>query len=196
MSSPVRAHNRFRLPALAAALALSLTACGGGGDEADAAGSDLPDAVESAAEAIAEGTSDEDAAASLEEMAQEMADDLEAQQQEQGGGSATLTAGDQTWSFDRVLCAFGEEETGQEGTEFVLSSIQDGLQFYVSIDDFGHTISLDDIEDFENPSVSLYSDGSAGDFITLDGRSASGEAAMVVDDGSDTVEASFEATCP
>jgi hypothetical protein len=179
------------LSGMALAVALALTACGGG----DPDGEDVTAAVESAADAAVEATSDADATESLEEMAEEMADSLEAQQEAEGGGSATITAGDETWTFDSVLCAFGEEETGQEGAEFVLSSIQDGLQFYISIDDFGHSVSINDIEDFENPSVSLSSVGGE-DFITLDGKDASGEVTMTEDDGTGAVEASFEATCP
>lgn len=192
MPNVVRPRHRLSAPAMAALLALGLTACGGAASDE----TDVTSAVESAADAATEATSDAEATESLEEMAEEMADGLEARQESEGGGSATLTAGDETWDFDSVLCAFGEEEIGQEGAEFVLSSIQDGLQFYISIDEFGHSISLNDIEDFENPSVSLSSEFGAGDFIQLDGKSASGETAMTNDDGSESVEASFEATCP
>ena len=54
-----------------------------------------------------------------------------------GGGSKTLTVGDENWTFEPVLCALGPEEIGQEGAEFVLSSIQDGEQMFVSIDVLG-----------------------------------------------------------
>ncbi len=33
-------------------------------------------------------------------------------------GSATLTIGDQTWTFDNYYCAFGPEETGNERVSF------------------------------------------------------------------------------
>lgn len=189
----VRPRRWLGAPVVAALLALSLTACGGETDD----GATAADAGDSAAEAAAEATSDADATESLEEMAQEMADSLEAQQAAEGGaGSATLTAGGETWTFDAALCGFGPEEIGQEGAEFVLSAIQDGLQFYVSIDEFGHSISINDIEDFENPSVALYTDGSAGEFIMLDGKEVSGETTMTDEDGTGDIEASFEATCP
>jgi hypothetical protein len=192
MSRPATRRRSVPVLALALAAALGLAACGDGGTAEE----DVTAAVESAAEAVVDATSDAEATESLEEMAEEMADSLEARQDAQGGGSARLTAGDETWTFDSVLCAFGEEETGQEGAEFVLSSIQDGLQFYVSIDDFGHSVSLNDIEDFENPSVSLSSEFGAGEFITLDGKNAGGEMTMTADDGSGAVQASFEAVCP
>lgn len=131
-----------------------------------------------------------------EEFAENQADALEEVQEQQGGGSARLVVGDEEWVFDSVLCAFGEEQIGQEGAEFVLSSIQDGLQLYASIDSFGHSIGLDDIEDFENPSVSLGSEGDG--FISVDGTSVSAEAEFIDFTGDDltTTPGTFEATCP
>ena len=114
----------------------------------------------------------------------------------EGGGSASLTVAGQTYTFDSVLCAFGPDQIGQEGAEFVLSAIQDGTQLYFSIDSFGHGVSLDDIEDFENPTVSWSSVGDG--FIELDGKSASGEAGFI-DGTTESFEeqpGSFEATCP
>lgn len=190
MSNSIQSWKRLLAPALAATLVLGLSACGSDGGE-------TPAVEEPTAEATASATpAAEDVTTDLEEMAEDMAEDLEARQDAAGGGSATLTAGDQTWTFDGALCGFGEEEIGQEGAEFVLSSIQDGLQFYVSIDTFGHMISIYDVEDFENPSVALSSDGSAGEFITLAGKNVSGRTTMVGDDGTGAVEASFEGTCP
>lgn len=132
-----------------------------------------------------------------EQAVEDLADDLEQTQQAVGGGSATLTVGDESWTFNSVLCAIGEEQTRQEGAEFVLSSIQDGMQFYVSIDTFGHSVTLDDIEDFQNPSVALEARG-PGDFIKLDGKNASGTGEFVDGTADDfaTTEGSFEATCP
>jgi len=171
-----------------------LAACGGGegGDDGDAGGGDAPVVTSPSAEDLAE-----DPEAAAQDLAEDLAEDLEETQQAVGGGDATLTVGDQTWTFNSVLCAFGQEEIGQEGAVFVLSSLQDGMQFYVSIDSFGHSVSLDDIEDFENPSVSLEARG-AGEFINLDGKNASGTAGFIdgtTDDFAET-EGSFEATCP
>ncbi len=171
-------------------MAMMFAACGGGdgGDDGDAGGGDAPAVTTPSAEDLAEDP---------EGAAQDLAEDLEETQQAVGGGGATLTVGDQTWTFNSVLCAFGEEQIGQEGAVFVLSSLQDGMQFYVSIDSFGHSVTLDDIEDFENPSVALEARG-GGEFINLDGKNASGTAGFVdgtTDDFAET-EGSFEATCP
>lgn len=131
-----------------------------------------------------------------EELVDEIADDLEEQQEAIGGGEATLVVGDQTWTFSPVLCAFGEQQIGQEGAEFVLSSQQDGMQMYASIDSFGHLVSLNDIEDFENPRVDLTSLGDG--VIIVDGKQISAEADFAdctAEDGA-TISGSFAATCP
>jgi len=164
-------------------LAMIAVACGGtdgGGDVPEVTAPSVEDLIEDPEQAVTD-----------------LADDLESTQQAVGGGSATLTVADQTWSFNSVLCAFGEDEIGQEGAVFVLSSIQDGMQFYVSIDSFGHSVSLDDISDFQNPSVSLEARG-PGEFINLNGKNASGTGGFVdgtSDDFAET-EGTFDATCP
>ena len=190
-------HHQCRRAAgaILAACALALTGCGSDAPE----GAEVSEAVESAVAGASDAVTDgslEEMQQDAEQMAEDMAEGLEAQQAAEGGGSATLTVGDRTWTFDRVLCAIGEEETGQEGAEFVLSSIQDGLQFYVSIDSFGHSVSLNDIEDFENPSIALTSEFGGEEFIQLDGKNVSGEMRMVQDDGTGGEPASFEGTCP
>ncbi|MGI9606212.1 MAG: hypothetical protein ACR2P0_08750 [Acidimicrobiales bacterium] len=132
----------------------------------------------------------------LEAAVDDLAEDLEAQQQSQGGGSATLTVGDQTWTFAPVLCAFGEEQIGQEGAVFNLSGIQDGMQMYAAVDAFGHSVSLNDIENFEDPSVDLSSMG--GEFLSINGKNISGDAEF--NDGTTEeftgIAGDFSATCP
>ena len=171
---------------MVSSLMLLAVACGA--DEAE-------DAVEAATDDVAEAVESGDEQAAVDAV-DDLVDELEEQQEAVGGGSASLTVGGQTYTFDGVLCAFGEEETGQVDAEFVLSAIADGTQLYFSIDRFGHKVSLDDIEDFENPSVSWDSRGE--EFIQLDGRSASGEAGFVdgTAEGQDTQPGTFEGTCP
>ncbi len=159
-------------------------ACGGSDDS-------LAESTSDVSEAIA-GGDEEEAAEAIEDLTET----LEEVQEAEGGGGASLTIGSETYTFDSVLCAIGEEETGQEGAEFVLSAIQDGTQLYFSIDSFGHSVSLEDIEDFENPSVSWSSRGE--DLIQVDGTSASGEAGFIdgTTDSFDEQQGSFEGTCP
>lgn len=194
------------------AAVLLLAACGSDSDgieSADeAAGADAQ-TTEADIDAIAEDVEEsaEDVQESAEEFADEIADDLEEAQASAGGGGATLTANGQTWEFDSVLCAFGEEQIGQPGSVFNLSAIADGLQLYASIDDSGesHSLSLNDIDDFENPSVSLSADpfsvslsGEPADFLVLDDTSVSSNVVMMDDTtGEPTAEpAQFSATCP
>ena len=189
----------MRLLAPVGVLALLAASCGSDSDPAAVDDTPVDEVVEDASDAVddtAGVTDSSDVLEDAEEFAEDQADALEEVQEQQGGGSARFVVGDDEWTFDSVLCAFGEEEIGQEGAEFVLSSIQDGLQMYVSIDSFGHSISLDDIEDFENPSVSLSSVGD--DFIVVDDKSISAEAEFVdsTGDGTTTTPGTFEATCP
>ncbi|MFV2000938.1 MAG: hypothetical protein ACC654_11295 [Acidimicrobiia bacterium] len=168
---------------------LVVVACGGG----DSAQPTNPSGSETEAPTVAES----DAAPSdAEEFAEDLVEDLEAQQAASGGGSATLIVGDREWTFTSVLCAFGEDQIGQEGAEFVLSSLQDGMQMYASIDSFGHSLTLDDIEDFENPSISLRAEGDG--FIIVDGKTVTVEAEFVDDasDSFDPIPGSFTAACP
>lgn len=197
----------------AVTLTLALVACGGDDtasveEAVEAATAQAEQAVESAVTIAGDATPEDVEAEALEtaeELAEDLTESLENQQAAQGGGSATLTVGDETWSFDRVLCAFGEEQIGDEGAEFVLSSLQDGLQLYVSIDRFGHSVSLHDIANFEDPSVSLTADRfsvslteSSPEFVALDGNRVEATAPFF-DDTSDevaTVEGTLQADCP
>lgn len=176
-----------------------------------ACGSDDPvddpadDAAQDAVETVEEATEDaEEALEELgddpEEFAEDLADDLEEQQEAVGGGGAELTVDGETWTFDSVLCAFGPEEIGDEDAEFVLSAIGDGLQLYVSIDGFGHSVTLDDIENFEDPSVGWSAgDLIAAEFVEIDGKQIRAEAEFL--DSRDelpstTAQGTLEATCP
>ena len=175
---------------IAAACGSSASAPGSTAAEAPPEGIKLDELIEDPEGAV------DDLIEDPEGFVEDLTDSLEEQQSSQGGGSATLVVGDQTWTFSPVICAFGPEEIGQEGAVFVLSAIQDGMQMYVSIDDFGEFISLDDIEDFENPSVSIISSG--GVPIEIDGRSVRAVSEFT-DNNADpfaTLTGTFEATCP
>jgi hypothetical protein len=176
---------------LAAATAtLALLAAGCGDDADDAVGG--PDPADLA----------EDPQGAVDDLA----DDLRDLQDAQGGGSATLTIGDQTWEFGSVLCAYGPGETGRDDTEFVLSSIEDGLQLDATINtEFGHSVSLNDIEDFENPSASWSAGGPFGaltgdpeEIIQVDGKEVTAEATFIDDTSDDLaqVPGRLVATCP
>lgn len=175
-------HTGF---AAIAVLALIVTACG---DDA------APSTAATTASTAAASTDE-----SLEDSIEDMVEDLEDQQAAVGGGGATLTVGDNTWTFDSVLCAFGPEQIGQEDAVFVLSAIKDGLQLYVSVDGFGDSVSIDDISDFENPSVSLSAfDAEQGSFVAIDGKSVSAQAEFLdsLSDDFASYPGTLQATCP
>ena len=176
-------------------MVLALAACSDDGSTSDE--SPVGDTVSTTTDdPVSDAPSEDEVANAAQETADEIAEDLESQQAAQGGGSAILVVGDQQWTFDAVLCAFGEDEIGQAGAEFVLSSIQGGLQMYVSIDSFGHSVSLNDIEDFENPSVALSWFGDSG--INVDGKQVAAEVEMddETSDSFETITGTFTATCP
>jgi hypothetical protein len=163
----------FRALAIAAIAGLSLTIAGCGGD-----GDEESSAPESNATDLAEGLED-------------------TQNQAGGGGSATLTVGGETYSFDGALCAF-DSETGNEDFDFSLSAIGDGMQLSVdSGPTYGDNITLDDIEDFDNPKVGWSSDGDG--FLEIDGLNIS-----ATTDFTDTTDETLQtkekgelvATCP
>lgn len=118
-------------------------------------------------------------------------------------GSATLTVAGETYEFDRARCAFGPVETGRDDTEFVLSARQDGMQLDATINTrFGHVVSLDDIEDHENPRVA-WSAGEMGsatasseEIIRLDGKRVTVEATFTDQTTGTTADGALEATCP
>lgn len=192
---------------VAVTMAIALAACGGGAE--DTVG-ESPATVTSAGESQASGdpaevATGEGSADQAQDLGDDMAQSLEDQQEAAGGGGATLTVGDTTWEFGSVLCAFGPEQIGQEGAEFVLSSVQDGLQLYVSIDSFGHSVSIDDISDFENPSVSLSADRFTSamtqgpeEFVEVSGKEVTATALFLdgTSDNPEPIEGTLNATCP
>lgn len=184
------------------ALGLVVAACGG--DEPQDVAQDIVDAAEDAA-ADGDMTSEEldELAEGAEEMVDDMVDDLQAQQDAAGGGEAELTIDGQTWRFDSVLCGIGPEEIGDPEAEFVLSALADGLQLYVSVDGYGHSVSLHDIDDFEDPSVAwsagdVFSDD-LGEFVEVDGKQVRAEVEFIdeLDESySTTATGVLQATCP
>lgn len=86
-----------------------------------------------------------------------------------GSGSATLTIGDESWSFDKVLCGFSQEETFLPQQSFVLSAFgetAEGVRIELSV------AILDDQNTgrYEGDGVSFgvfLNDGEDGDDHTL-----------------------------
>jgi hypothetical protein len=101
-----------------------------------------------------------------------------------GGGEATLTIDSQTWEFDSFGCAIGLEQTGSQVYSFNSNSIGSPgggarLQMQAEIrDDSGegrlegagvvYSVYIQDIDDFENPSVHFESSSEEGGETTVD----------------------------
>jgi hypothetical protein len=108
-----------------------------------------------------------------------------------GMGSATLTIGDETWEFDSFGCAFGHDATQSDIFSFSSNSFGEhsngaGVQMQAGIeDDTGqgryegegviYSIDINDIDDFENPSVGWESRSSDETVVTIDGDHITGE---------------------
>ncbi len=138
-----------------------------------------------------------------------------------GGGSATLTIGDESWDFTGFMCAFGNEQTQSDvysfsSNAFGVHSSGARVQMQANIRDASgqgryegdgvvYEISLDDIEDFENPSVTwsssnseLFPGAGSGDaVVTIDGQHVTAHGKF--DDGTtDSVEmvaGTLDGTC-
>ena len=136
-------------------------------------------------------------------------------QQQQGAGKATLKVGDKTYEFDTVMCAFGTDETKNADWDFSLSAIQDGTQLSVSRGaeggQYGDSVSLDDIENVDDPSVSWSAPAHVlptaanpnavvdDSFVEIDNKNISAQAQF--DDGTkgttgEPVAGTLTATCP
>jgi hypothetical protein len=135
-----------------------------------------------------------------------------------GGGQAVLTIGSDSWAFERVYCAFTPEEAGNESISLSAGSFGESpqgvrLQLDVSIydpDEEGryegsgviHSISLDDIEDFANPSVGWSATsgffGMGELFIQVDGKQVTAQTTFddSLTDEIEEVPGTLDLTCP
>jgi hypothetical protein len=174
-----------------------------------------------------EGETDAPAAASADEVAEgapddapegENGDDSAPAQQAGDRGSATLTIGEQTWTFDSYYCATGARETRNDRVSFSSGATgsPDGvrLQLDASIQDPSeedrlegdgviHSVTLNDIEDFENPTAgwSAVSGivGESNAFIQVSDGRVTAEAVFddeLTDGVIEEVPGTLEATCP
>ena len=126
-------------------------------------------------------------------------------------GSATLVVGDTTYDFDSFVCAFGYENTQSDTFSFSSNYIGeiDGVRVQMQLDvedptggdqlmgdAVTQTIYVDDIDDFENPAISLSSSQLTATF-NGDDISAEGTFWDAVNDpgGATELPGTFTATC-
>ena len=152
--------------------------------------------------------------------ATEPADDSDGDGGEDGGspgsGNATLTIGDESWSFS-VNCAFTQEETRSDRVSFSLSGsgeTADGvpIQLNASIQDeqddgryegdgVTYKASVADAEDTESPSVrwlSLLFPMEGNSLVQVDGKNVTADMTFrdYVSRAVDEIPGTLEATCP
>ena len=139
-----------------------------------------------------------------------------------GSGSGTLTIGDETWEITNVLCVFSAEEARNPDFPFNLAGNGEsstGARAHLAADIYdpsgqerhegegvSHNISFDDVEDFENPSVSWSSYDDVTGFqgngtitvITIDGKNihGAGDFDDTTTDGLNAVPGTMDVTCP
>ncbi len=127
-------------------------------------------------------------------------------------GGATLVVGDQTYQVDNFVCAFGYSSTQSETFSFSSSNLTGeidgvGVQLQLDVEDpsggdrltgdgVNQRIHLDDIEDFESPSVSVSSNEVVavfeGDDISAEGTFFD---AVADPNRAAPLPGTFEATC-
>ena len=171
--------------------AVVLAACGGA-DAATESGPVATTATTATTDASDDSPANDGTAANDVDGSAEAADDGTADDSgassSGGSGSATLVVGDHTYQFDSFVCAFGYNSTQSATFSFSSNFIGevDGVQVQLQLDvedasggdrltgdGVVQKIHLDDIADFENPSISVSSNDLAatfdGDSITADG---------------------------
>lgn len=117
-----------------------------------------------------------------------------------GSGDVTVTIDGRTHQFQGFECAFESSGVLNDGTIFGsnLFGEVDGARIQLQIDSYDDGTSqftMDDIDDFENPSVSF--SGSTGIAVTIDGNDVHAEG-VVSDSTQDTfpdVPMTFDANC-
>jgi len=134
-----------------------------------------------------------------------------------GDGGATLTIGGETWDFPVGYCAFSPEESQNERVSFTMGGFGevDGarVQWDATIQDPDeqgryegdgviHSLTLNDIDDFQNPSIgwsSVTLFGSAeSQFLNVDGKHVTAETTFddELTDDLEEVPGTLDATCP
>jgi hypothetical protein len=129
-----------------------------------------------------------------------------------GGGGATLTVGGETYEFDSVLCAVGDQAgAAADSYDFVLTAQQDGLVLRVArgLEDgpFGDEVSIspqqgEDDSWFAPAPVAPSNENPLGEvapFVEVNGKEVSAEADFLPADSPPDATAepgTLTATCP
>lgn len=164
-------------------IAMVVAACGG--SESAEPGEDEPAATPTTAAAPSEGT----------QPPTTQAGSFEDPPAANLPGGIVLTIGDQVWEFESAQCAFYNARAGESGSEWDVSNIRVGLQVYVSVDSFGTSVTIADIANGGDPTLSWGAEDDAVS-LTVDGDDtvAVGTFSDVVG-GAGPTEGKLEASC-
>ena len=132
-------------------------------------------------------------------------------------GSATLTIGDESWTFVVFFCGFSPEEIGNEAAVFSLvadGETSDGvrLRLFVDIIDMtgtalteAHSVEMYDAGNFSDPSIAwtafqplIRGDDEEG-FVRVDGKRVTAEYTFdsdLTEDDREEIPGTLVATCP
>ena len=110
-------------------------------------------------------------------------------------GGIVLTIGDQVWEFPSAQCAFYNAKAGEDGSEWNVSNVQDGLQVYVYVEGGVQEVTIDDIANGGNPTLSWIAGGDAVS-LTVDGDDIVAEGTFTDNvGGSPPTAGKLEASC-
>jgi len=139
--------------------------------------------------------SDQESPPKTQAPAEEPADEPADEPTTAGDIAITMSIGDETWEFPAALCAYKNAPAGEAGSEWNVSHVNNGLQVYIADDEFGTLVSVADIENGGNPTVSWEAIGDAVE-ITVNSNdiTASGTFTDGVNGG--TAQGTLTATCP
>lgn len=173
---------------------LVLAACGGS-DTADPP-VDEPITAGTAATAATAATTIDNSTTAAPPTEETQPPTTQASSASSGSAGIVLTIGDDTWEFDRALCAFTGPKPGEEGSEWNVSNVKDGAQVYVSDDSFGPLVQYADISNGGNPEFN-WEAGADGLSISVAGNDISvvGEFTDSVG-GTGPIAGTLSATCP
>ncbi len=167
------------------AFVLVLAACSGGESGTDTE-PDTPDVTTA---------SDQESPPKTQAPAEEPADEPADEPAPAGDIAITMSIGDETWEFPAALCAYKNAPAGEAGSEWNVSHVNNGLQVYIADDEFGTLVSVADIENGGNPTVSWEAIGDAVE-ITVNSNDVTASGTFTDGVNGGTAQGTLTATCP
>jgi hypothetical protein len=170
----------------AAAAGLLSAACGGPDGAGEAVSGSDPPLIDTTA-VVADPAPD----ATVENTTRDAAEEGDVQP----AGGATLTIGETTWTFNGVVCLFGEAAT-QVDAEFAMSGVADGVEIYAEIGVDGDVVTVEDPRDDPAHPLSMTSKD-ANRFVRVNGTNVTARATFVPlgDPGAAGTPGRLEADC-